>query len=203
MNIPTLTIEKAGVWTGVAVSALTLLGRLFARFRGMHRLYWDDVSVIAAFILVVITGALWQWGAPAMYYVLNVQAGLELYDQTRFFPDMKRWLLVSLIVELFFYTSLLLIKLAFILFFKRLGQRIKFFKWIWWPVLVVTLGSYFGSVGNVDYKCLIAPVETILQECNTASSIGFVVTTLKANCALDIFTDFLSKNYPPYTFPVL
>lgn len=127
-----------------------------------------------------------------MYYALDVQAGLEPYVEETFIPRMRRWLIASLVVELFFYTSLLLVKLAFMFFFRRLGDGIEYFKWVWWPVLVLTLGSYFGAVGNVHYKCLVGPVETILTECNTASSIKFVINTLKANCALDVLTDFLS-----------
>ena len=65
-----------------------------------------------------------------MYYVINVQAGLAPY-QPNFFNSMKRWLAVSLIVELFFYTSLVLIKLSFLLFFWRLGRMVKLFRYFW------------------------------------------------------------------------
>ena len=192
-----LTVNKGGVWAGVAVSGLVLVCRLVARSRGPRRLFWDDAFAISAFILVLVTGAVWQWAARSMYYALNVQAGIEPFDEDHFFPNMKRWLLASLIAELFFYTSLVLIKLAFLFFFKRLGHNVNFFKWVWWPVLVITLGSYIGSVGNVDYKCLVGPLDTILQECNTSSSIRFVITTLKANCAFDVLTDFLSMKPHP------
>ncbi|KAI1451241.1 hypothetical protein F4805DRAFT_452121 [Annulohypoxylon moriforme] len=131
-----------------------------------------------------------------MYYVLNVQAGIESFDEARFFLQMRRWLHASLIAELFFYTGLLFIKLSFLLFFRRLGQGINFFRRVWWPVLFVTLASYFSSVGDVDYKCLVGPLETILQECNTASSIHFVIITLQVNCAFDILSDFLIMLLP-------
>ncbi|OTA54022.1 hypothetical protein K449DRAFT_469708 [Hypoxylon sp. EC38] len=185
-----------GVWAGVVVSGVILACRLVARFRGPGRIYWDDVLAISAFILVLITGAVWQWGASGMYYALNVQAGIEPFDETRFFPQMRRWLHASLIAELFFYTALLFIKLSFLLFFMRLGQGINFFRWVWWPVFFVTLASYFASMGDVDYKCLVGPLDTILQKCNTASSIHFVVTTLQVNCAFDILTDFLIMLLP-------
>ena len=127
-----------------------------------------------------------------MYLALNMQAGVELYDEKQFFPHMRRWLLASLIASLFFYTSLFSIKLAFLLFFRRLGASIQYFEKIWWPVLLITIGSYIGSVGNVNYNCLVGPLEDILQQCNTESSMSFVIKTLEANCALDILTDFLS-----------
>ncbi|KAK8037682.1 hypothetical protein PG991_001028 [Apiospora marii] len=189
----------ACAWTGTAVSGFVLACRLFARFKGPRRLYWDDAFAAFAFTLVLITAAVWQWGAGKIYHVLNVQAGVETYDPENFLPWMRQWLLASLIAELFFYTSLVSIKLAFLFFFRRLGASIQYFRWIWWPVLGITLGSYFGAVGNVHYKCLVGPIETVLQECNTAPSVSFIIKTLKANCALDVLTDFMSM-YPQDTF---
>lgn len=174
-----------------------LFCRLFSRFRGPRRLFWDDVFAISAYILVLITGAVWQWGAKDMYYVLGVQAGIEQYVQEFFLPRMRAWLTASIIAELFFYTALLLIKLAFLFFFKRLGNGIDHFKWVWWPVFVITVGSYLGAIGNVKYSCLIGPLEAILAECNTEPTIKFVVNTLYANCALDVLTDFLSTHLHP------
>lgn len=173
---------------------MVLACRLVSRFRGPCRLFWDDAFAIFAFVLVLITAAVWQWGAPEMYYVLNVQAGVEPYVEEQFLPRMRRWLLASLVAELFFYTSLISIKLAFLFFFRRLGASIQYFHWVWWPVLVVSIGNYLGSIGNVDYKCLVGSVETVLKECNTTSSINFIITTLKANCALDVLSDFMSMN---------
>ncbi|KAK7972350.1 hypothetical protein PG988_006484 [Apiospora saccharicola] len=186
----------ACAWTGTAVSGIVLACRLFARFKGPRRLFWDDAFATFAFVLVLITATVWQWGARKMYHVLNVQAGLEPYDPEKFLPWMEQWLLASLIAELFFYTSLVSIKLAFLFFFRRLGASIQYFRWIWWPVFGITVGSYFGSVGNVDYKCLVGRPETVLQECNTAQSVSWVIKTLKANCALDVLTDFMIMSLP-------
>lgn len=151
-----------------------------------------------AFVLVLTTAAVWQWGAKDMYYVLKVQAGIEPYDAEQFAPRMRQWLTASLVAELFFYTSLVSIKLAFLFFFRRLGASIHKFRWIWWPVLVITMCCYFATIGNVDYKCLAGPIESVLQTCNTASRISSTVAVLKANCALDIFTDFLSMKTNPF-----
>lgn len=184
-------MRKATIWAGVAISGLVLVCRLYSRFRGPRRLFWDDAFAILAFILVLVTGALWQWAARDMYYVINVESGIEAFKPD-FFERVERWLLVSLIVELCFYTSLISIKLSFLFFFWRLCSVINYFKYIWWAVLFCSLASYLGSVGDVNYKCLVGPVDTILGECNAPELIDWTNMTLKVNCAFDVFTDFLS-----------
>lgn len=127
-----------------------------------------------------------------MYYINAVQSGTAV-AKANFLDRMKRWLKVSLIVELFFYTSLTLVKLALLSFFRRLGSGIHYFKYVWWPVLVLVLASYFGAVGNVHYKCLLGTTQHILSDCTHTSELNFLTITLKVNCGLDVFTDFLSK----------
>ncbi|KAK8024474.1 hypothetical protein PG993_012540 [Apiospora rasikravindrae] len=162
-------------------------------FEAPRRLFWDDAFASFAFVLVLITAAIWQWGAGDMYHVLNVQAGVEPYDEEQFLPRMRQWLLASLVAMVLFYTSLVSIKLAFLFFFRRLGASIQRFRRVWWPVLGVSLGSYIVAVGNLRYQCLVGPVETVLEECNEAPSVSFETTTLKANCVLDVLTDFMTS----------
>ncbi|KAI5861436.1 hypothetical protein GGS23DRAFT_576801 [Durotheca rogersii] len=183
------------IWGGVAMSGLALACRLYSRFKGPRRLFWDDAFAIAAFVLVLITGALWQWEAREMYYVIDVQAGLANFEPD-FFDRLKRWLVVSLVVELFFYTALILIKFAFLFFFWRLGSDINYFRHVWWPVAFLSLASYLGSVGDVNYKCLLGPEETIMGQCTTLEEIDWTDMTLKVNCALDVLTDFLIMLLP-------
>ncbi|KAI0543429.1 hypothetical protein F4679DRAFT_568787 [Xylaria curta] len=183
------------IWTGVAVSGLVLACRLYSRYRGPRRLFWDDIFAVSSFSLVLITGALWQWAARDMYYVINVQAGLATFEAD-FYERVKRWLLVSLIVELFFYTSLVLVKFAFLFFFRRLGNGIDYFRYVWWPVAALSLISFLASVGDVNYRCLVGPLDVVLGECNTAGVIDWTDRTLKANAALDVASDFLTMLLP-------
>ncbi|GAP88754.1 hypothetical protein SAMD00023353_1201770 [Rosellinia necatrix] len=183
------------VWAGVAVSGLVLSCRLYSRHRGPRRLFWDDVFAIASFSLVLITGALLQWVAKDMYYVINVQAGLATF-QPNFYERFRRWLQVALIVELFFHTSLILIKLSFLFFFRRLGNGIDYFRYIWWPVVALSLIFYVVSVGNVNYTCLVEPLDIILSKCNTPEEVNRTDRQLKANAALDVASDFLTMLLP-------
>lgn len=187
----------ATVWSLVALAGIALTCRLVARFRGPRRLFLDDGLVIFPWILSLTTAAVWQWAARDMYYIMNVQAALAVYDPSRYMTSLRIWLNASLIAELFFYTSLFSIKLSFLFFFRRLGSGINHFHYIWWGVLFITAGSYFAAVGNVDYKCLVGTIEQITGICQTKHEMAFTTATLKANAALDIVTDFLSMSPPP------
>jgi hypothetical protein len=179
------------VWAGASLSLLSVLLRLYARFRGPRRIYWDDGFIIFAELLILITAGLWQWAAKFMFYVLDAESGIVTLGP-QLFPDLRAWLNVQLIAELFFYTTLVLVKLSFLFFFKRLGQNVMGQKYIWWPVLVFCLVVYVISIGNVQYKCYSSSLEVVATYCASVEANNFTMATLRANMALDVFSDFLS-----------
>lgn len=190
------TAYLAAIWALVALSGITLVCRLVSRFQGPHRLFLDDGLVVFPWLLSLVTAAVWQWDARDMYYIMNVQAGLATYAPDKYLPSLRNWLNASLIAELFFYTALFSIKMSCLFFFRRLGNKINYFRYIWWGVLFVTVSCYLASVGNVDYKCLVGTIEQITGVCQTEHEIAFTTATLKANAALDIVTDFMSLSTP-------
>jgi hypothetical protein len=180
------------VWAEAGLSFIFLLLRLVSRFRaGSRQLYLDDGLAVFAWILVLVTAALWQWMVDDMYYILNISAGLAAPD-ANFFPRLIMFARIQLVVQLFFYTTLFAVKLSFLFFFRRLGQRVRGQQYIWWPVLFFSVVSYVVSIGDIQYICELGPAETLTTYCNTDSATILSVATLKANCALDVFSDFLS-----------
>lgn len=122
----------------------------------------------------VVSGRLWP---PPPDYVINTE----------------RYYTGHLIVLLFFYTGLWSVKLSFLVFFRRLGHNISTQKYIWWPILFFTLATYFACIGDIQYKCLARPLAEIVAECNSDYYVNYSFVTFKANCALDVLSDFLSK----------
>ncbi|KAH8769108.1 hypothetical protein F5883DRAFT_352254, partial [Diaporthe sp. PMI_573] len=184
-------------WATVALACVFLVIRIFSRLRIQRRLFWDDAFVIFAFILALITAALWQWQAPAMYWILGVLAGTEQPTSLAdVFKKQKLWLKVSLVVQLFFYTSLTAVKLSFLIFFRRLGDRVPKFNWFWWPVVLFVLAIWFTSIGNTQYQCELGSIEVLNGYCTTEPANNFTAITLKVNCALDVLSDFLIMMIP-------
>lgn len=130
-----------------------------------------------------------------MYYVLNVNAGVAKLEPD-FAQRVRRWLNISFMVELFFYTTLILFKLSMLFFFKRLGSHVDRFNYLWYPILALSICTYVISIGNIEYKCIFNDLATITTYCNTPKATKFLKDTLDANCALDVLTDFLSKSLP-------
>lgn len=128
-----------------------------------------------------------------MYKILEVMAGLAAPGPD-FFDKTLVWLKVQLISELFFYTGLTAVKMAFLLFFKRLGHNVNRFDWFWWPVVGLVLAQYFICIGTVEYRCLLPTLEDLAGFCSTRQSGDFTSVTLKFNCAMDVLSDFLSKS---------
>jgi hypothetical protein len=104
------------------------------------------------------------------------------------------FLKASTAVIILFYSTLWSIKLSFLFFFRRLyinvsGGWMRF----WWAIMVITIASWAVCIGNIDYKCLVRPLEEIALNCNTDDALRYQKITLILNCVLDTFTDVLSK----------
>ncbi|KAI0400452.1 hypothetical protein F4802DRAFT_584654 [Xylaria palmicola] len=182
-------------WAGVGVATLCLIGRLYARFRTAGRFHVDDFFISIAYTLVLTTAALWQYGAEDMYYCLNVNAGVAPIEAD-FFTRLHRWLYVSFAVELLFYATLIMFKMSLLFFFRRLGTSVDNFNYLWWPILMLSLATFFVGVGDLEYQCYFGDLDTISGYCNSAKATNFLKITLDVNAALDVLTNFLIMLIP-------
>ena len=181
------------MWTTEALAIIFLAMRLYSRLHTQQRIFWDDFFATFALILTLITAVLWQWQAPVMYRILAVDAGTETAPAD-IFAEQILWLKVTLVVEIFFYTSLTATKLSFLFFFRRLGDKVRGFHWYWWPVTVFVLAVWIACIGNVQYQCELGSIQQLnYGYCASEAGSAFTSITLKVNCALDVFSDFLSK----------
>ncbi|KAI1429876.1 hypothetical protein F5Y12DRAFT_725958 [Xylaria sp. FL1777] len=182
-------------WAGVSVATVFLLGRLYARIRKTSRLYLDDFCIFLAYVLVVTTAALWQYGAKDMYYNLNVNAGIIPVGPD-FIPRLRRYLYVSFTVEVLFYITLVMFKLSMLFFFKRLGTSVDNFNYLWWPVFLLSLATFFINIGDVEYQCYFGDINTISVSCISSEVTTFLRVTLYVNAVFDIVTDVLIMLIP-------
>lgn len=89
------------------------------------------------------------------------------------------------------------IKINFLLFFYRLGNRVGRVFWIvWWVVLVVVLACGISSVtmGVPTFRCLFGNITYTLTTCQTHGYENKFFTYFRVSVALDIFTDALSES---------
>lgn len=112
-------------------------------------------------------------------------------------------------IFLLFYTSLLLTKLFMLVFFRRLGSKVRGHNIWWWCILVITFIFWIVCVADTNYKCFLGSFDQIISEpqqnshvvlitnrfeayCPSLATIYFQNRSLYANLVLDVHTDCLS-----------
>lgn len=96
-------------------------------------------------------------------------------------------------IPMLFYGGLWCIKLAFLLFFRRLGLRNVTSLQRWWRlVLVATVVAFFVCYALLPYRCTFVSFEVVAsEECQTQ---GLSFVAMGVNTALDVVTDCLSMS---------
>ncbi|KAK8026495.1 hypothetical protein PG991_003551 [Apiospora marii] len=190
---PPLISPPGVVWVSAALPTIALAIRLISRSRGPKKLFADDWLIIFAWFLCGLSAILWQQVTPYLYTFLNVVSGNLWPPPDSFVQNAEQAYKGQLVVLVFWYTSLFMVKLSFLFFFRRLRRGVTKGQYLWWSALALTTSVYLVWIGTIQYKCLAQPLQKIMQDCPAASSVEFEVVTLKANCALDVVTDFLIR----------
>lgn len=115
--------------------------------------------------MTLATSIIWQTLSGAMYRSLRVISGEVHPPPPNFVDDEQNFLRGSAAVIILFYSSLWAVKLSFLVFFRKLVQGVVRREQLWWCVLAITAGSYFGCIGTIQYNCLLPSFERIASEC--------------------------------------
>ncbi|KAL8837434.1 MAG: hypothetical protein Q9170_002518 [Blastenia crenularia] len=184
------------IWSGVWISFLCLLIRLYARWRTFKKLWFDDAFVVFAWILALSTAIDWQIVSGYMYQFISITSGQLWPPPARFVKDTENYYKGSVAVLVFFYTSLWAVKFSFLLFFRRLGQNVRGQQIFWWLVFGFTVATYLICIGDIQYSCLAVPLPKLFKNCSTDAAVRFQRATLKLNCAVDVMTDYMIMAIP-------
>ncbi|KAK3331781.1 hypothetical protein B0T19DRAFT_456129 [Cercophora scortea] len=175
-------VTKAVAWGGFALCCLGLSARIYIRCLCFRRLLLDDYLMI---------------------FALAVQLGLclvtqLLLDYIHTFEDFGDGMglvpvpAVSLIRGAFAqailcWVGIYTIKMNFLVFFFRIGRKLREYLIFWWVVTAVTAGSFIVTIGLLNYKCI-----------NGGNCIGDPVFEVQwiFSCVADIVTDFLILIFP-------
>lgn len=86
------------------------------------------------------------------------------------------------------------IKMNFMLFFYRLGHKIKTYTIFWWVAAVVIVACGAVLLGLIPYHCMFNDSAWVNVHCVTTSKMGYIYSVYQANIALDILSDLISKS---------
>jgi hypothetical protein len=185
------------VWAGTALCSCALAFRFIVRLKLFSRLQLDDLFAGFAWILLLTTAILWTIIMDKVYYMKYVLSGMvPPTDMVKLFDAIQVYLHGSLAVLIMFYVGLWTVKINFLIFFKRLGYQISYYRTYWWVITVFTVAAGAACIGDIQYDCLAVTVEQTMAKCSQPAAIKYQDITLKVNCALDVLTDILIMSLP-------
>ena len=123
-------------------------------------MFADDALVVLAWLLLLTTAVLWSIEKGALHLQYDVTNGVVALT-----PDVSKklrdfnWSATAL--EISFYLCLWSIKLSFMIFVRRLGEKVTGLRLFWWVVTGLVVISFFTCIGVVPYRCLIPPLEVL------------------------------------------
>ncbi|KAH8649751.1 hypothetical protein BGZ60DRAFT_551169 [Tricladium varicosporioides] len=184
------------VWGGLVVATFFVIFRAWARYRTFGRYFMDDAFVLLALILFLASAIIWQCTSKYMYQALYLASGLSSDISTNFVKETETYLRAQIGIIFLFTSGLWSIKIAFLLFFRRLGENVSGQMLHWWSVFVFTIVTYIVGIGTIQYNCLAPSFIQIVTKCSGPEAKYFEHATLATNLAMDVSTDLLILSIP-------
>jgi hypothetical protein len=119
-----------------------------------HRLQPDDPFVIVAWLLSIANAAIWTAISDDLYFNLALANGLLVEIPPNFLERITHLIRGNLAAYLLAYSGLWGVKISFIVFFRKFGEKLRAQRIAWYVVLGFCLASFAVCIGTVDYRCL-------------------------------------------------
>ena len=175
-------------------------------------MFADDVLVIVAWLLQLGTAVLWSVEKGGLYLQYGVTNGdiAVTSDVSKKIRDFN-W--CAVVLEAMFYACLWNIKLSFLIFIRRLGEKVAGLRLLWWLVTGLVVASFFTCIGVIPYQCLIPPLETLkgvscsvvrkaianhtcIEQCPIEYANKIRRTNLHYTSTIDVITDAAGEFWP-------
>ena len=127
-----------------------------------------------------------------MYQFIAVRSGQLRPPPATFVKDTEKYLKNFVIVNAFFFVGLWTVKVAFLLFFRRIYENVMERKFWWWFVLALTVVTMLLGIGDMQYRCVVSPLGKMPHYCKTKAASHYQMIPRVLNCTLDVLTDYMS-----------
>lgn len=170
--------------------------RLYTRYLTFHRLFWDDLLTLLAWLLSLALGIVATLFRTQLYFVTYLARGQIPRDSlpAGVGSQVRSAIRSALTSFILLYTCLWCIKFGFLIFFWRLGvESIRQVRWYWWGVCAVTAACFVACFPALPYGCAFGEEEARGgMFCSGRDKWLFEMST-RVNCGLDVGTDVLSE----------
>ncbi|KAI1207856.1 uncharacterized protein F4807DRAFT_469071 [Annulohypoxylon truncatum] len=165
------------IWTGVSLCVLAFSGRLAIRVICFRRLFPEDYAMLLSLIILVGTAIIIQILVPYCYNIKNVHNGYIPLDP-QFIEDTVKGLRGHVALMVMNYVGIWLIKISFLIFLFRLGDKVTKYRVLWWIVLAFNIAAGVTAIGIIPFECLLSPVERIVAKVVLTALFSLVVFTV-------------------------
>lgn len=153
-------------WTLTAITLILVASRVSISLKYGRRIYMDHILIILAWLMILGSTTLYQVQATNLYNNYPLVTG-KLPATPYNLKNETSLLYAELAEFVLAYTTLLVVKLSILVFFRRLfftPHQSALFKAWWWFVTAWVVASWAACIGTIPYKCLVDPIPFILGE---------------------------------------
>ncbi|KAK7957253.1 uncharacterized protein PG986_006475 [Apiospora aurea] len=193
--LQSLTAFKGVIWGLFALCVVALSTRISIRLVCFRKLFVEDYLMIVVLGVMLGNAILCQIRMDLVYLIDAVGNG-DIDRPPDFREDMPKALHAVLANTLLCILGIWAVKYNFLLFFYRLGSKVRLFRIGLWVVVAITTACLAVVLGTTDYPCTTSPVDFLMTQCSTEEGIQRETRATIINCTFDIFTDVLIIIFP-------
>ncbi|KAI1740238.1 hypothetical protein F4680DRAFT_124993 [Xylaria scruposa] len=182
------------IWGGFGLCIIAYTGRITIRVVCFRRLFAEDYLMTAALLILLAATTLGQLFLKYIYALEDVSNGAV--PSPDFLQETSIGLRSFAALTVLNYIGIWLVKLNFLLFFRRLGNHVTQYRVLWWFVLFVNLAAGITCIGLIDFKCVVPPAEIVFATCNGIDAVTKSYTAAKVSASLDAVSDGLIVAFP-------
>ncbi|KAI1087192.1 hypothetical protein F5B19DRAFT_500296 [Rostrohypoxylon terebratum] len=190
-----ITAFYALAWFFFGLCTVAFAIRAYIRYICFHRLLLEDYLMVLALAIHNAEVILVQLYVRYAYELEAVQKG-ELVPGPNFFSDATKGLVaigscVNLTV-----VGVLIVKINFLLFFRRLASHMRRFAISWWAVLLFTVGCAIAQIGMQEFGCFFGSAEYIFSSHCGGEGLKRIAANAIFSAVGDAVSDVLIIGFP-------
>ncbi|KAH6623706.1 hypothetical protein F5144DRAFT_584051 [Chaetomium tenue] len=184
-------------WVFFGLCGVVFSVRVYIRFVCFRKLATEDYLMLLALALHSAQTITIQLYVGYMYDVEAVEKGDYSKISSDFLANSKKGFIALGVCVYLTVVGLAIIKLNFLLFFKRLGVGFRSFHIAWWIVTVFTVVGAVVLCGLQEIRCLFGPIDYILGgECVDKSILRRIFVKSIFSVVVDVLSDILILCFP-------
>ncbi|KAL2176535.1 uncharacterized protein P884DRAFT_260554 [Thermothelomyces heterothallicus CBS 202.75] len=184
-------------WVFFVLCVVAFVMRAYVRYVCFRRLVLEDYLMLAALALHCAEAVLVQLYVGYMYDVEAVEKGDFSVMGPDFFGNSKKGFAALGASVNITIVGVLIIKLNFLIFFKRLGAGIRKFNIAWWAVTFFTVASAITQIGMQTFGCFFGSTDYIFSEhCAAEPALTRIFANAIYSAVVDAVSDVLIMCFP-------